>query len=117
MTMNKQLNELYVDTKERPIVVVRVKTSYWHDKKGGHIKKDINYLKRKSRGFNILDEDMYAVGAEEVLSTIVNLYDVQDGIYELITFNETRDWETGYIDMYDMKLIPYVEKATPKNGL
>ena len=91
-------------------VVVRVTTSYWHDKRGGHVRNDINFLKKKCTGFNILDEDMYAAGADEILPNIVNLYDVKDGVYELITVNESRDWETGYIDMYDYKLIPYIEK-------
>ena len=111
-----KLNEFYGDTNNPPIVVVRVRTSYWHDKKGGHIRKDINYLKRKSRGYNVLDEDMYLGSADLVLPTIINLYDVEDGIYELITVNESRDWETGYIDSYDMKLIPYKENPDTNAG-
>lgn len=37
----------------------------------------------------------------------VNLYDLEDGIYELTTCDETRDWETNVIDSYNLMLIPY----------
>lgn len=38
------------------LCVVRLTTSYWSDKRGLHIKKDIILLKKLSYGFNLLDE-------------------------------------------------------------
>lgn len=108
-----ELNLNWNPKTDKPVVVVRVSTSYWRDKRGGHIRKDIAFLKRKCKGYNILDEDMYSCGADEVLQNIVNLNDVKDGIYELITVNESTDWESGFIDSYDYKLIAYeIEKPT-----
>ena len=107
----------YVEKSDKSIVVVKITTSYWNDKRGGHVKKDINFLRKKCRFFNFFDEDMYSIGAEESISRITNIYDVEDGVYELITVNESTDWETGNVEDWDYKLVPYVEKATPKNGL
>lgn len=88
-------------------VVVRLSTSCWHDKKGMHIKKSLTYLKRKSIGFNSLEEDLINIGADGVEPTITNLYTSKDGIYELAIINERTDWETGEIEDYDYMLTPY----------
>jgi hypothetical protein len=86
-------------------LVVRLTTSMWHDKNGLHMRRDVRFLKRKSFGYNILYEDATWVGADEVINRIVNLYEADDGVYEVITVNESEDWETGCIEDYDYKLI------------
>jgi hypothetical protein len=46
------------------------------------------------------------VGADEVMPRIVNLDEVEDGLYRVITINERLNWETGYADSYDYRLVP-----------
>jgi hypothetical protein len=86
--------------------VVRVKTTFWSDKRGIHTKKSLLYLRRQCTGFNLLEEDSGAMSAEEVLVRIVNLDEIEEGIYRVIACNEHRDLETGCIDDYDYQLIP-----------
>ena len=84
---------------------VRVKTTVWADKRGLHTKKSLMFLRRQCEGFNVLAEDASAIGAEEVLPRIVNLGEVEDGIYEVVACNKSRDYVTGYIDDYDYRLV------------
>lgn len=96
--------------------VVRLTTSLWGDSKGLHIKRDLNFLKKKCQGFNILEEDVGMVGASEVVDRITNLNECEDGIYQVITCNEWAAWETpNIIEDYDYKLIPYNEPAETKS--
>lgn len=90
---------------DESICVVRLTTTAWRDSRGVHLKKSLNFLKRKCKGFNILDEDCSMVGAEEVIPRITNMDSVEDGIYEVVTCNESRDWESGQIDDYDYMLV------------
>lgn len=90
--------------KERNRVVVRLRTTTWADNRGIHQKRSILFLKKQSLGHNMLQEDISCVGAEDVLPKIVNLNECEDGIYEVYTCNESRDWETGYVDDWDYKL-------------
>ena len=85
--------------------VVRLRTTMWSDKNGLHMKKSLTFLRRKSEGFNALEEDASETSAEEVLPRILNM-DSPDGIYEVVTCNESRDYETGYVDDYDYRLLP-----------
>ena len=91
--------------------IVRVKTSTWISDKGIiSLRKDIIPIKRKSKGYQILQEDAANIGVLEVVDKIVNLDEISDGLYEIITVNEFRDWESGYIEDYDYKLIPFDNK-------
>jgi len=87
------------------ICVVRLTTSAWSDSRGVHLKKSLNFLKRKCKGFNLLYEDCSMIGPEEVIPRIINIYSVPDGVYRVVTCNESRDWESGYVDDYDYKLV------------
>ena len=89
--------------------VVRVKTTVWSDKRGLHTKKSLTFLRRRCEGVNILEEDLGAIGAEEVTSRILNLWEVKDGVYILTTCHESRDYETGHIEDYDYKLVRCLE--------
>ena len=84
---------------------VRVKTTTWADKRGLHTKKSLTFLRRQCEGFNVLDEDARAIGAEEVLPRILNLGEVEDGIYNVVVCNESHDYETGCVDDYDYRLV------------
>lgn len=92
---------------EPNIAVVRLSTGWWCDNRGLHMRKDITFLQRRCAGFNILAEDLSAVGAEETAQRIVNLDLCEDGVYVVNTCNEQRDWEAGYIDEYDLRLDPF----------
>ncbi len=95
------------EEKEKHRTVVRLVTSAWLDKRGAHIQKQLRFLKRKSCGFNCLEEDCKNVGADEALRTVINLFDVKDGIYDLVMVNERRDWETGYVEEWEFMLYPF----------
>lgn len=85
---------------------VRVKTTTWGDKRGIHTKKSLTFLRRQCEGFNVLEEDAGVIGEKEVLSRILNLNEVEDGIYEAVVCNERYEHETGYVDDYDYRLVP-----------
>lgn len=94
----------------KDICVVRLITTYWHDCKGAYLRKNLNILKKKSSGYNILTEECDNIGAAEVLPEITNLYEVPDGVYEVVICNVSKDSVTGYVDdYYDYKLKEYKE--------
>lgn len=94
--------------------VVRLSTTAWATKKGVFLQKSLVYLKRKCQGFNILQEDVSQIGDIEVLSRIENLDSCPDGVYLVLTCDEVKDWETGYIEDYGYRLVPYEEEPLPK---
>jgi len=51
------------------------------------------------------------IGAEESVKTITNLNSCEDGLYSVEVFNEHRDWESGQIEEYELRLVPFVEPA------
>lgn len=86
-------------------LVVRLRTTFWHDKNGLYSKRSLTFLQRKSSGFNVLEQDASDIGAEHVISHIVNWNECADGIYQVEVCNESTDWETGYVDSYDYMLL------------
>lgn len=91
------------------LTVVRVSRSSYRSKNGSFVSQTRVYpLKRKCSGFQLIDEDYHCIGAE-VIDKIINLYEVQDGIYYLIDCNHKHDWETGACDDWEYKLIPFKE--------
>ena len=93
-----------------PVTVVRVRTSKYATSRGLAIRKEISYVRRKSRLHNILEEDASMVGADDVIDKIKNLDSVPDGLYRVATCDEHRDWETGYVDEYNYVLLPYTKQ-------
>lgn len=67
----------------------------------------MSLLKRLSGEDPYLLHDLDAVGEELVIKSINNLDEVEDGIYSIITTDVKTDWETGYVDDYKYKLVPY----------
>lgn len=98
-----------IEPGDPPRVVVRIRTSCWSDRRGLHMKRDITYLKKLSSGFNFFDEDVGCVGATDMFSQIVNLNELDDGIYEVVPCNFSTDFETGVVDDYEYTLVPYQE--------
>lgn len=94
---------------DEPLVVVRLRTSAWSDDRGLHVRRSLTYLKRKCQGFNFFEEDISNIGADEAVTGIINLDECKDGVYQIVICNEHRDWETGYVEDYEYKLIPYKE--------
>lgn len=90
-------------------VIVRVQTDYWSNGRGLFQKKSLLFLKRKSTGHNFIEEDASCAGPDMVIPKITNLDECDDGVYQVITINEYRDWETGYVEDWDYKLVPFSE--------
>jgi hypothetical protein len=101
------------DPKEKPSQVVRLKTSCWKGNGGElNIKRTLKTLKKFSHGFEYLSEDCNMVGAEDVFEMITNLDQCKDGIYLVETCNQSTDWETGFLEGYDYKLVPFEAEST-----
>jgi hypothetical protein len=83
-------------------IIVRVTTDMYFSQGGWVFKKTVKPLKRKSVG-GIHD---ILVDAEDGLN-ITNLMDMRDGVYELDWCNISRDCETGIIDDWAYKLVPF----------
>lgn len=98
---------LAADAKPKNVCVVKLTTTTWADKRGLHIKKSLAYLRRKCAGYNAIEEEVSATGADDTARIILNLDECEDGVYEVVVCNETHDWESGHIDSYDLKLIPF----------
>lgn len=86
--------------------IVKVETSWYSDNRGLYTKIGIRYLRRHTNG-NILEEDCNNSSAQDVIPKIINLNECEDGIYRVVICNKILDRETGYVDDYDYRLIPY----------
>lgn len=91
--------------------VVRLTTTYWTGVNGLSVLKKLTPQKRKSTGYQMLLEDAKMIGDELVVKNIVNLNECKDGLYSVEVVNERTDFETGYVEDYDYKLIPFTEPA------
>lgn len=92
-----------------PLCTVRLSRSSWATSRGIFTETRLIYLKKQCQGFNVLQEDACLVDPSCVVDRIINLHQCDDGVYQVITCNEHRDWESGHIDDYDYKLIPVVK--------
>jgi len=90
---------------EKLRLVVRLSTSTFFTKRGVSSKKDITVLSRKS---DLRLGDVFC--EPEEMHRIVNLHRCEDGVYEITWVNVSHDWETGYPDDWDYKMIPYEEE-------
>lgn len=90
------------------LLIVRVTTEYFKSKNGSLIvQKKIKPLKRKSTqdGLWCLEHDVDCGGVDYLLKGIINLNDVDDGVYEMKMVNITHDFESMYVDGWDWKLV------------
>lgn len=91
-----------------PVCVVRVRTSTFQTDRGLSIRKDLTTMRKLSTpGYDILETEIDATGADETARNITNLDSVEDGLYILAIHNVHHDWETGHVDDYSLKLVPY----------
>lgn len=99
------------DKEQGVMCVVRLTSSAWEKNGGLYMQKAIKTLKRKSIGYgcDFIHEECSNCGAEELYPRILNLNTSEDGIYFLVIVNESRDFETGYVDDFDLELRPYHE--------
>ena len=109
--MFEKLN--FIETTEEDIksrCVIRLSTSYWHDRSGIHMRKNLIFQKKRSiNSCDILAVQASNIGACDVFPIITNLNECEDGLYEVIRTNISYDRETGECDFYDFKLIPFKE--------
>lgn len=92
--------------KEESITIVRVVTDCYKTKRGFAYKKSVNFLKRKCKGFNLLEEDIDMLSdASEAITRIVNFLNVDDGVYEVRVIEEFRDWESGHVYDWNYELV------------
>lgn len=99
--------------KEQNRCVVRLRTTAWGDGRALHIKRSLTYLRRQCVGYNGLQEDASAVGAEQAVALITNLDQCPDGVYEVMMCDVRRDWETGHIDGWGYRLVPVSTVGAP----
>lgn len=92
------------------VCVVRVITTAWRTDYGIHQKKSLMFMRRKSKGLNILEEDASSTEDAHVMRRITNLNSVDDGLYTVAICDEERDFETGYVEDWNYKLVPFVEE-------
>ena len=102
------MNLFELNKPKQPVTVVRLTTSTYKTSKGAFRQtKELRTLKRKTPEFDLLENEMYNQSLDDIV--ITNLGNVVDGVYQLVTVNESYDWETGYLDDYELILIPYVD--------
>lgn len=90
-------------------VIVRLTTTSWENSRGLNIKRSLNYMRRMSKGYSALEATIDDAGADAVVPMIINLHKCKDGLYKVVVCNESTDFETGYLDSWDFKLVPYSE--------
>lgn len=64
-------------------------------------------MRKHCYGLNLLEEELGSVGPIDTLERIANIGTCDDGLYEVKAYNESYDYETGYIDNYDLRLVPF----------
>lgn len=103
------MNEEFQEIRE----VVRVRTSAFATKRGLAVRRDVEIMRRLSdRHACLLSEDINATSGADTAKRIINLGEVEDGLYEVTMCGVRRDYETGEIDDYDLELVPWSGKAT-----
>lgn len=55
--------------------------------------------------FSMLDEELSNVGSELLDYLHADTPIVVGNLYRVVSCNETIDWETGYVDGYDLKIV------------
>lgn len=68
--------------------------------------KTLRILKKLTT-LDLVAEECMNIGIQEGLENILNLRNCDDGVYNLIVTNISKDYESGYVDDWDLKLFPY----------
>jgi hypothetical protein len=101
------------DQEEPSCEVVRLRVSEYKSQRGYAVRIELNRVERHCTGYQPLKEDFSNGG--ELISRITNLLDVKPGLYEVRATNFSKDWETGYVDDWDLVLVPF-KPAPPAAG-
>lgn len=112
MSYFKEFLDLKIKEDDINRCVIKLTTEYYVGKDGSlNYKKVLKPLLKKciNYGRDMLLEDAQNGGVDCTLQNIINLDICGDGIYEVVTCNITRDWETGYVDSWEYQLVPYKE--------
>ncbi len=88
-----------------PKCIVRVRTSCYVTSGKLCKSKEVYTLKRKTE-IDWFNEELNMLGGE-LWERILDLDLIEDGLYILQACNFSKDYETGVIDDYDLKLVPY----------
>lgn len=95
--------------KQKNICVVRVQTEGYKKGDTYFYGKSVRVLKRKTT-FDLIHEEVSNIGVIDGLENIINLVNISDGLYEVVVAHESYDCETGYLDDWSFKLVPYIEE-------
>ena len=95
---------------DRTEIFVRLSRSYWHANNGAYMRMSLRCLKRRTKGYNIFDDDCSNVGAGKAISQIKNLDKCKDGIYKLVFRGHAPDYWTGCVEDWHYELVPLEEK-------
>lgn len=88
--------------------VFRLRTNCWHDDNSIHIKRSLTRLKRlSSGGYEHLLDEAINIGAYDAIEMINNLSECKDGVYVAVFVEGYRDYETGILEDWEYKLVPY----------
>ena len=88
------------------VTVIKVKRNYYRNKKKEFVlETKLTIQRRSSSGHQLIEEDCDNTSCQDVIDRIRNLNDMPDGLYHLITVNLSHDFESGYLDDWDYKLI------------
>ena len=93
----------------RTKIVVRLRTTYWHDADGIYSRQSVKFLRSQCEGFNLLHDEACNIGAEDTLGRL-NHTNCKDGLYEIVIIPDRPDYETGYSEDWEYELRPYVIK-------
>lgn len=91
-----------------PICVVKLETEAYKRGNKYFYGKSIRVIKSKTT-FDLLEEEVQNIGIVEGIENIINLHECDTGMYWLAACNISRDIESGYIDDWNLKLVPYKE--------
>jgi hypothetical protein len=90
------------------VCVVRVGTEAFKRGDTYFYGRTIRVIKKKT-DVDYLHDDCQQVGTQEAIENILNIHTVEDGIHQLVMCNVSKDWETGYVDDFNFKLVPFEE--------
>lgn len=101
----EELTKYKPNNKSRLRCVGRLKRNCYMSKGKLVSNHTFTLLKRKSQ---LSLEDLIDDAAFDIDS--LNFGNYEDGVYEIITIGGDPDWETGVIDDWELRLVPYKEE-------
>lgn len=91
--------------------VVRVQTESYKRGNTYFYGKSLRVIKGKTT-YDLIHEEAQAIGLQDALENILNLNELENGLYEFVIANRCYDVESGYLDDWDWRLVPYKEENT-----